>query len=214
MPEDLDDAPEKYLKVPDKRELNLGKRLVFQFVEEFLPNDLDRVDRIFGRRGAYGRFKDMLEHRDALEQWYDYENKATERALRGWCEENDVEIANAPGSVAADTTESEGAGQRAHDLAVQNSAKDTSPPRPREFVSDAVADADRIGLVRATEADLSFIMATERMPGYEDLVGRSDHAQHRAALADASYAYFVALLGQERIGSPSCGIGRPQSRSR
>jgi hypothetical protein len=55
-------------------------------------------------------------------------------------------------------------------------------------------------LVRATEADLSFIMATQRTPGYEDLVGRSDQAEHRAALADPGYAYFVARLAEERVG--------------
>jgi hypothetical protein len=43
--------PEKYLRVPDKRELNLGKSLALQFVAEFLPRDLDRAERIFGRRG-------------------------------------------------------------------------------------------------------------------------------------------------------------------
>ena len=42
-------------------------------------------------------------------------------------------------------------------------------------------------------------MATERTPGYEDLVGRSDHAQHRAFLADPRYACFVARLGGERV---------------
>jgi hypothetical protein len=32
----------------------------------------------------------MLEQRNVLEQWYDYENAAIERALRAWCAENDL----------------------------------------------------------------------------------------------------------------------------
>ena len=47
-------------------------------------------------------------------------------------------------------------------------------------------------IVRATEADIPFIMATERLPGYEELVGRWSEAEHRAALTDDHYAYFIA----------------------
>ena len=49
---------------------------------EFLPADVGRTESIFSARGAYSRFKDMLEHRNALDRWYDYENTATETALR------------------------------------------------------------------------------------------------------------------------------------
>ncbi len=45
---------------------------------------------------------------------------------------------------------------------------------------------------RATEKDLPFIMATERMSGYDALVGRWDETRHRAALNDGHYAYFLA----------------------
>jgi diamine N-acetyltransferase len=55
-------------------------------------------------------------------------------------------------------------------------------------------------LVRATEADIPFITATERLPGYEDLVGRWSEAEHRAALADVRYAYFIARMVSQSIG--------------
>lgn len=55
-------------------------------------------------------------------------------------------------------------------------------------------------LVRATENDLPFVMATERRDGYDRLVGRWDEALHRAALADTSYAYFLGLDGPEPVG--------------
>lgn len=55
-----------------------------------------------------------------------------------------------------------------------------------------------IQLDRATEADIPFIMATERLPGYEALVGRWDEAKHRAAMADGRHAYFVGW----RAGAP------------
>ena len=39
LPDDIDD--EKYISIPDKRELDLGKPLVLDFAREFLPDDYD-----------------------------------------------------------------------------------------------------------------------------------------------------------------------------
>src|ERR1700730_16356550 len=58
LPNDIDD--EKYISIPDKRELDLGKPLVLDFVREFLPADYDEVSHIFSRTSAYGRYKDLL----------------------------------------------------------------------------------------------------------------------------------------------------------
>src|SRR5262245_59681156 len=64
LPDDIDD--EKYISIPDKRELDLGKPLVLDFAREFLPDDYDEVRHIFSRRGAYRRYKDLLVRRSAL----------------------------------------------------------------------------------------------------------------------------------------------------
>jgi len=93
LPDDIDDA-EKYIQIPHKRELDLGKPLVFGFVGQFLPDDYDEVQRIFRRKGAYPRFKELLARRGALDQWYAFESKAEEEALRGWCELNSIEVSD------------------------------------------------------------------------------------------------------------------------
>jgi len=90
LPNDIDD--EKYISIPDKRELDLGKPLVLDFAREFLPVDYDEVRHIFRRTGAYGRYKDLLVRRGALERWYDFSNKSEEMALREWCAENGIEL--------------------------------------------------------------------------------------------------------------------------
>jgi hypothetical protein len=90
-PDDADDE-EKYIGIPHKKELDLGQRLVFDFVKEFLPDEFDDVRRIFKRRGAYARFKDLLHRKNALDRWYDFEAKATEKALREWCDLNAIAI--------------------------------------------------------------------------------------------------------------------------
>ncbi|MBV8458422.1 MAG: hypothetical protein JO122_17610 [Acetobacteraceae bacterium] len=91
LPEHLDES-DRYIAVPHKNELDLGRDLVIAFTEQEMPDEVDRVWDFFGRRGAYRRFKDLLEYRSLLEKWYDYENRAAERALREWCEENGIPI--------------------------------------------------------------------------------------------------------------------------
>ena len=93
LPEDIDDE-RKYLQIPNKRELGLGKSLVLDFAREHLPNDFNKVREIFSKRGAYARFKDLLEYRNALEKWYEFETKAEEVALREWCKDNSIEVSD------------------------------------------------------------------------------------------------------------------------
>src|SRR5258708_1204933 len=81
LPDDIDD--EKYISIPNKRELDLGKPLVLDFAREFLPVDYDEVRHIFSRRGAYRRYKDLLVRRAALPRWHDFSNKSLEAAFRG-----------------------------------------------------------------------------------------------------------------------------------
>ncbi|MQX75916.1 hypothetical protein [Sinorhizobium medicae] len=91
LPDDIDDS-DKYVQIPDKRELELGKPLALDFAREFLPDDVGDVREIFSKRGAYARFKDLLQRRGALDQWYDFEANAQETALRMWCNLNSIEV--------------------------------------------------------------------------------------------------------------------------
>jgi hypothetical protein len=93
LPEDIDDT-EKFLQIPDKRELDLGKPLALDFARRFLPGDFDDVLQFFSRRGAYARFKDLLDRRGVLDQWYDFEAKAEERALKMWCDLNSIKVSD------------------------------------------------------------------------------------------------------------------------
>ena len=91
LPDDIENE-EKYVAVPNKRELDLGKPLVLDFAREFLPDELDYIRDMFSRRGAYGQFKALLARRKAVNLWHDFEDKAQERALRDWCEDNSIAL--------------------------------------------------------------------------------------------------------------------------
>lgn len=69
LPEDVDD-PDKYMTIPHKDDLGLGKALVIEFTSKYLFKELDRVYSIFGRKGAYSRYKDLLERKGFLDEWY------------------------------------------------------------------------------------------------------------------------------------------------
>ena len=91
LPEDIDD-PEKYIAIPHKNELDLGKTLVIEFTSTYLPEELKKVYSIFRHRGAYSRYKNLLESKGALEDWYKFENERQKVALKEWCQENNIEI--------------------------------------------------------------------------------------------------------------------------
>ena len=73
--------------------MSLGKPLALDFAREFLPSDFDEVRYFFSKRGAYKKFRALLIRRNVLDSWYDFESKATEQALREWCELNSIEVA-------------------------------------------------------------------------------------------------------------------------
>ena len=52
-----------------------------------------KVD-IFYRRGAFRRFKDLLDERDKLEEWYAFEEISELAALKEWLTENDITYAD------------------------------------------------------------------------------------------------------------------------
>src|SRR5437763_7167683 len=90
LPDDIDEK--RYILIPDKRELDLGKPLVSDFARVFLPGDYDEVRHIFSRRGAYGPYKELLVRRGALERWYDFSNKSEETGVREWGAEGGMEL--------------------------------------------------------------------------------------------------------------------------
>lgn len=91
IPEDID-ISDRYLALPHKNDLDLGRELSISFVEQHLPSEYDRVVGYFHKRGAYARFKGLLEHRGILEAWFAFEKEATEKALKQWCEENEIQL--------------------------------------------------------------------------------------------------------------------------
>jgi len=91
VPDDLETS-DRYLVVPHKTDLDLGRSLALRFAGSELRDCHDQVLAFFRRRGAYARFKNLLESKGALQRWYKYEAESTEKALKDWCVENGIRI--------------------------------------------------------------------------------------------------------------------------
>jgi hypothetical protein len=72
----FDDEPPRGVKdgslfvfVPLKSELDLGRSLALRFVEKLLPDKRDTAYDYFRARGAYSRFKSLLELVGQLDAW-------------------------------------------------------------------------------------------------------------------------------------------------
>ena len=91
LPEDIDNE-KKFISLPHKTDLNLGKKLVLNFTYQYLPKKADQIENMFRNKGAYSNFKYLLETEGLIEKWYEYESKAEEKALREWCELNEIKV--------------------------------------------------------------------------------------------------------------------------
>lgn len=92
LPEDIENSS-AYVDIPHKFDLNLGRDLALAFTEERLSDSIRTVQGFFRQRGAYSKFKDLLQHKGLLQAWYDYEASKTEIALREWCAEQGIAVA-------------------------------------------------------------------------------------------------------------------------
>jgi hypothetical protein len=90
LPDDIDDP--KYIEIPHKNELNLGKPLVLEFTVTHILEDFAQVDTFFQRRGAYAKFKNLLNTKGLLAEWYEFEEQEQVKALKDWCKDNGIDI--------------------------------------------------------------------------------------------------------------------------
>ena len=82
-----------WLQLPDRRDLGLGSRLALQFAEEYLkPADCDSVYIFFRHRGAYSKFRALLDRLEMTDKWYQFQNDAIRNALKEWLQDNDIEF--------------------------------------------------------------------------------------------------------------------------
>jgi len=91
LPEDVDENDD-YVELPNTYDLDLGKQLVWDFVDRQIPGLKYKVKKIFSRRGAYSRYKSFLAEHDLLDAWHRFEEERTKRVLLEWCESEGISV--------------------------------------------------------------------------------------------------------------------------
>jgi hypothetical protein len=91
IPTDLDTS-DRYIAVPHKNDLQLGQSLALSFIDQEIPHEYNFVASLFRKRGAYRRFKELLQSVGLLEKWFAFEANASDIALQNWCKENNIEL--------------------------------------------------------------------------------------------------------------------------
>lgn len=89
--EQLDENYDKYIKLPNKFDIN-----EYHIMEEFiwsLPEGKihDRLESAIQGRGAFRRFKDMVYELGVEKTWFVYQTEAYKKIAIEWCKNNDIE---------------------------------------------------------------------------------------------------------------------------
>lgn len=96
LPDDVDDE-ERYLPVPTKKELDLGRNDALAFTEQHAPQLLERAEYIFSTAGAFDRFKHLMREHDLLDAWYAYQGQRPWEELEAWAELHDLHLSEPKG---------------------------------------------------------------------------------------------------------------------
>ena len=91
LPDDIEDTS-VYVAIPSKNDLRLGKSLAQELIREHIPDEFGRVVAFFHHRGAYAKFKDLLDRRGPLDAWHQHEAGEAERSLRAWATQEDIYV--------------------------------------------------------------------------------------------------------------------------
>ena len=76
----------------NSEELHFEFEFRLKFTATHIPEDFGQVDSFFQRRGAYAKFKNLLNTKGLLAEWYEFEEQEQVKALKEWCKDNGINI--------------------------------------------------------------------------------------------------------------------------
>lgn len=82
-----------FVPVPSASMLGIGDGLVLRFAATHLAEDQDTVRDLFRERNTEG-FARLLDEHGAGQAWERFHEEVTRTALRRWCEENGLQLAD------------------------------------------------------------------------------------------------------------------------
>jgi hypothetical protein len=86
---------ERYVPVPTKKELGLGRGMALTFSEQHAPHLLDSAEHIFATAGAFERFNRLMHEHGLLKDWYAYQEDRLSIAVQEWAEQHGLGLLSA-----------------------------------------------------------------------------------------------------------------------
>jgi hypothetical protein len=93
FPEEVE-ASDAFVWIPHRDDLDLGKELVFDFIESSIPQERKNIKRMFRfwRKNSFSDFLAFLTSIGKIDAWRAFEKRETRFALLDWCEDNGIEV--------------------------------------------------------------------------------------------------------------------------
>lgn len=91
LEDEIDENPERYLRLPTKLEID-----EYQIIEEFIltleGERASKLEDAIQGRGAFRRFKDMINHMGIAQQWYTFQAEYYKTMAENWCKNHGLEV--------------------------------------------------------------------------------------------------------------------------
>ena len=87
---EIEDNPERFFRLPTKFEIH-EYNIMEEFIQTLKGEDADKLEQVIQGRGAFRRFKDMVNRRGITKQWYDFQADYYRNLAIAWCQEHGIE---------------------------------------------------------------------------------------------------------------------------
>ena len=92
LEDEIEENPERYLRLPTKFEIH-EYHIMEEFIWTLKGERADKLGCAIQGRGAFRRFKDMVDRMGILQQWYDFQAEYYRKLATQWCQEQGLEYA-------------------------------------------------------------------------------------------------------------------------
>ena len=90
LEDEIEENLERYLRLPTKFEIH-EYHIMEEFIWTLKGDRADKLEHAIQGRGAFRRFKDMVDRMGISQQWYDFQAEYYRKLAIEWCQEHGLE---------------------------------------------------------------------------------------------------------------------------
>lgn len=90
MEDDIDENPDRYIRLPTKFEIH-EYHIMEEFIWTLQEEKANKLEYAIQGRGAFRRFKDMVNRMGIAQQWYNFQSEYYKKLAVEWCKGHQVE---------------------------------------------------------------------------------------------------------------------------